>query len=125
MYFCKFYFNEKKLMISYSIKFSNRPCRTNNRIKLLCNPSGTLQLIFNILLFLNHIFFFINSGCGKRAPEFESKNSYVIGGIPSKVGQWPWMAYLRIKVNRSYYSYCVASIINNNWILSSAHCLKY
>ncbi|XP_018412200.1 PREDICTED: enteropeptidase [Nanorana parkeri] len=52
--------------------------------------------------------------CGKRA----LASSRIVGGTDAAVGAWPWIAAL-------YYNerqVCGASLVNNEWLVSAAHC---
>jgi hypothetical protein len=41
----------------------------------------------------------------------------------AKVGQFPWQTALRVESNGGQYFKCGGSIINQNWVLTAAHCL--
>ncbi|XP_042868134.1 venom protease-like [Penaeus japonicus] len=48
----------------------------------------------------------------------------VIGGITSKISAWPWMALLGESDNTNTPDwFCAGSLINEQWILTAAHCL--
>lgn len=47
----------------------------------------------------------------------------IIGGKRAEPGQFPFYAYLEIKVSASLVSTCGATIINDEWIVTAAHCL--
>uniref|UniRef100_A0A672GN17 Trypsin-like n=1 Tax=Salarias fasciatus TaxID=181472 RepID=A0A672GN17_SALFA len=45
-------------------------------------------------------------------------NTKIVGGEDAAPGAWPWQASLHFK---SHF-YCGGSLINNQWVLSAAHC---
>ncbi|KAK7076697.1 hypothetical protein SK128_018519 [Halocaridina rubra] len=48
----------------------------------------------------------------------------IIGGFESLRNAWPWMALLGIKeANGKYNWFCAGALINDQWILTAAHCL--
>ncbi|KAK2863571.1 hypothetical protein Q5P01_003104 [Channa striata] len=53
--------------------------------------------------------------CGKT-----ELNSKIVGGQDVSPGSWPWQAALHI--NRT--NFCGGSLINNEWVLTAAHCFK-
>ena len=52
-------------------------------------------------------------------PVLSARLPYIIGGHDSTPGKWPWQASLQ------YYGshYCGASLINNRWLVTAAHCV--
>ncbi|XP_037545123.1 trypsin-2-like [Nematolebias whitei] len=46
-------------------------------------------------------------------------NSKIVGGQPAAAGAWPWQATLDIRG-----ALCGGSLINNQWVLSAAHCFS-
>lgn len=48
----------------------------------------------------------------------------ILGGIDTREGHWPWMAYLYHKaVGKSRGFFCGGSLINERWVVSAAHCI--
>uniref|UniRef100_A0A8C5GIR2 Zgc:100868 n=1 Tax=Gouania willdenowi TaxID=441366 RepID=A0A8C5GIR2_GOUWI len=62
---------------------------------------------------LFNLFFF--SECGK-AP----LNTRIVGGQTAPAGSWPWQASLHMSGSH----FCGGSLINNQWVLSAAHCFQ-
>ncbi|CAH1789231.1 unnamed protein product [Owenia fusiformis] len=62
-----------------------------------------------------------NCGQGGSGPPGEAQ---IVDGVESGDGQWPWQVSLRVDNFFSYDHSCGGSIINNQWILTAAHCLN-
>jgi len=63
--------------------------------------------------------------CGKRTTS-DAKNSLfkrIVNGEDADLKDWPWIANMRRKSNPRHL--CGASILNENFILTAAHCLGY
>ncbi|KAM8969189.1 transmembrane protease serine 11B [Sarcophilus harrisii] len=60
--------------------------------------------------------------CGRRlklsSEDPLMENNRIVGGKPSKEGEWPWQASL--KLNGVHH--CGASLISKKWLVSAAHC---
>ena len=49
---------------------------------------------------------------------FDEPTYKIVGGSQSKVGEFPW----QVSIQTSFGHWCGGAIINNNWIISAAHC---
>ncbi|KAJ8020435.1 Transmembrane protease serine 5 [Holothuria leucospilota] len=58
--------------------------------------------------------FTVSASCGKESMTLRPR---IIGGDDAQVGQYPWMASLTGSTH-----FCGAFIINENWLISAAHC---
>jgi len=61
----------------------------------------------------------IISGCGRQSRSLRQKR--IVGGEMSQPGHWPWHVGIRTALGNKY---CAGTLINNQWILTAAHCFK-
>ncbi|XP_014787085.1 transmembrane protease serine 2 [Octopus bimaculoides] len=47
--------------------------------------------------------------------------SYIVGGTEAYPGSWPWIVMLLVSGVRM----CAGTILNNDWVLTAAHCFDY
>ena len=68
------------------------------------------------------------SQCGQRKVKLPEGVQFIVRGSYATHGFWPWQVDLRIVTKRSWtgskwYSTCGAAILNNQWLLTAAHCV--
>jgi len=51
-----------------------------------------------------------------------TKIPFIVGGTPTRLNEVPYQVAFRMKNSASGLAYCGGTIINENWILSAAHC---
>jgi secreted trypsin-like serine protease len=47
----------------------------------------------------------------------------IVGGMEAKKNEFPWQAWLIMAQDGAAYGACGGSLINNQWILTAAHCV--
>ncbi len=58
-------------------------------------------------------------------PDVITPTPKILGGTESKQGNWPWMVALLESAESDifYAQYCSGVLIDNNWVLTAAHCV--
>jgi secreted trypsin-like serine protease len=59
------------------------------------------------------------SGCGVRNAAGKRDADKIVGGTNAKAGDWAWQISLQFFGSHI----CGGSLINNQWILTAAHCV--
>ena len=96
-------------------------------------PTGLhcIILSYQSLYFLCILCFFCNKDlslsfiiciavCGK--PVYPSKR--IVGGAIAGFGEFPWQVSLRQWRSVTYLHKCGAALVNENWIITAAHCVE-
>ncbi|CAG07594.1 unnamed protein product, partial [Tetraodon nigroviridis] len=47
----------------------------------------------------------------------------IVGGVNATAGSWPWQASIHLKVSGSSFHICGGTLINDQWVLTAAHCI--
>ncbi|XP_041828399.1 tryptase-2-like isoform X2 [Melanotaenia boesemani] len=58
-----------------------------------------------------------------HSTEGAAARSSIIGGSDAEVGAWPWMVHINITHNRTTKWRCGGTILNEEWVMTAAHCL--
>jgi len=73
-----------------------------------------------VLVICVHISVASVNECGKQKIQPKLASSYIVGGVEVKPHSWPWV----VAIMEDNMQVCGGSIINENWILTAAHCMK-
>ncbi|KAK7909543.1 hypothetical protein WMY93_014227 [Mugilogobius chulae] len=65
---------------------------------------------------------FLLKGCQAQACGRASLNLRIVGGVNASPGNWPWQVYLVMTGSDGSRIACSGSLINQQWILTAAHC---
>ncbi|XP_054716643.1 transmembrane protease serine 12-like [Uloborus diversus] len=63
-------------------------------------------------------------GISEIQPSMSTLYDRIVGGREAKEGSWPWMADLQIQLIEPNGHNCGGALINAQWVLTAAHCLK-
>ena len=82
-----------------------------------------LQLLLALLVLAHPVFADDSTKTSSDPVDISTK---ILGGTESKAGDWPWMAALLRSAQPNMYlaQYCSGVLIDKNWILTAAHCVK-
>nr|CAB3265203.1 trypsin-3-like [Phallusia mammillata] len=124
-------------------------CETNNANRVPCNTTNVTEDACNRWLCCwkqddpvpcakNKYFFTRIDTCGIPSSKIVHKSlepalgpliaavidGRIVGGTTAIEGDWPWMAYLFVKVQGPILGgVCGGSLVNNWWIVTAAHCI--
>uniref|UniRef100_A0A8C5WEZ7 Peptidase S1 domain-containing protein n=1 Tax=Leptobrachium leishanense TaxID=445787 RepID=A0A8C5WEZ7_9ANUR len=85
----------------------------------MCRPLWNIRVVSKLLFLLVSMLFVFSPGlssasaCGSRLI-----SGRIVGGADALYGRWPWQA----AVNNRVGLICGGSLINEQWVLSAAHC---
>ncbi|XP_041671869.1 testisin-like [Cheilinus undulatus] len=50
-------------------------------------------------------------------------NTKIVGGVNASAGSWPWQVSMHIGVGSTKQHVCGGTLINDQWVLTAAHCI--
>uniref|UniRef100_A0A673LD51 Granzyme M n=1 Tax=Sinocyclocheilus rhinocerous TaxID=307959 RepID=A0A673LD51_9TELE len=68
---------------------------------------------------MNNVLRSVITGCGVPAIKPQTIGSKIVNGQNAISGSWPWQVSLQLP---SGFHFCGGSLINQNWVLTAAHC---
>ncbi|XP_034413555.1 LOW QUALITY PROTEIN: serine protease 27-like [Cyclopterus lumpus] len=76
--------------------------------QFLCGPAVVMIILFSV-------------GCHSQQPVCGQapKNPRIVGGQNASPGSWPWF----VSLNKAGGPFCGGSLINDQWVLTAAHCV--
>uniref|UniRef100_A0AAG5DGA4 Peptidase S1 domain-containing protein n=1 Tax=Anopheles atroparvus TaxID=41427 RepID=A0AAG5DGA4_ANOAO len=86
----------------------------------MVGQKGSLRVLLSCLTVLSHQAF-AQQGCGERKVDYAK---LIFGGEEAMSGQWPWHAAIFHRIDRTFTYQCGGTIINQNTILTAAHCVQ-
>ncbi|XP_078545055.1 transmembrane protease serine 12-like [Lissotriton helveticus] len=88
-----------------------------------CVPTIVLLLCSSGLVLTTEEAEPLEAACGERTLVDMVSGSRIIGGRDALPGAWPWQVSLQyMSPSRGYRHICGGSLINNNWVMTAAHC---
>lgn len=60
--------------------------------------------------------------CG-TAPLNTIKEEKIVGGVNATAGSWPWQASIHLQVLNLRVHICGGTLINDQWVMTAAHCI--
>lgn len=78
---------------------------------------GIMFFYKSSFFYLKYIYAFILA-CGKRL-EIENKGTRIVGGSDARREAWPWIVSLHFNSR----PVCGASLVNEEWLVTAAHCV--
>ncbi|XP_074082025.1 transmembrane protease serine 12-like isoform X2 [Macrotis lagotis] len=85
---------------------------------------AALWLVWGSFTYARERVVLFDQNCGRVPLVNVMSGSRVVGGHNAELGGWPWTVSLQIILFTRTAHVCGGSLINENWVLTAAHCLK-